>query len=228
MGWVLIVPGNLVFWFRSVPVRVLHKQEWLRWECDVKLATRNEEITFGRNLVCEKIPGESLSLVAQSDMQYSEKRELLVIATESLRKFHETEIDVAGLGRSLLSHGDAAITNVLYDSKTKHAVWFDFDLRHDLRCPAVQRHADDLRSLLFSAVHLFNGDSIEDWIQSQRTAYPIDEVWVALANQVSSRWFAIDVFHHSQIARARKKSGLSARALKHLDRKLVQAISNFA
>ena len=226
-GWILIVPGNLVFWLRCVPVRVLYKREWMRWERDVKLATRNEDVTLGRNLVCQKIPGKSLSSLLQNDMQFSEKKELLFIATQSLKQFHETEVNVAGVGPCLLSHGDASITNVLYDSKTKLAVWFDFDLRHDLRRDAAERHADDLRSLLFSAVHLFDVESIEDWIRSQRVAYPKEEAWVALAKQISSRWFAIDVFHHSQMVRVRKKCGLSRRELKQLDCKLAKAISDF-
>ena len=156
------------------------------------------------------------------------KKEMVRIATESLKKFHESEIDIDGTGRCWLSHGDASITNVLYDPETKLAIWFDFDLRHDFRCDANQRHADDLRSLLFSAVHLFDEDSIEDWIQSQRTSYPNDKVWAALANQLSSRWFAIDVFHHSQMVRVRKKCGLTAKKIKQLDCKLVKAILDFA
>ena len=153
---------------------------------------------------------------------------LLSIATESLRKFHATEIQVAGARSCLLSHGDASINNVLYDSETQVATWFDFDLRHDFRCEATSRHADDLRSLLFSAVHLFDVDSIEDWIRSQRMAYPSDEVWAALAKQLSGRWFAFDIFHRSQIARAREKCGLSSTELGQLDCTLTRAILEIA
>ena len=228
IGWILIVPGNLVFRFRVVPVMVLYKREWMRWERDVRLVTLDEDVTLGRTLVCRKIPGESLLSLINVDTQYSEKIELLSIATESLNKFHATTILVSGVGSFLLSHGDAWLANVLYDSNTKLATWFDFDLRHDLRCEATSRHADDLRSLLFSAVHLFDVDSIEDWIQTQRVAYPSDEVWSALAKQISGRWFAFDFFHHAQMARARRKCGLSVRMLGRLDCKLTQAILNVA
>ena len=228
LGWILIVPGNQVFRLRYVPVRVLHKHEWMRWESDVKLVTRNEKVVFDRSLVCKKISGESLSVVLQNDMQYSEKKELVCIAIESLKKFHETEIIIEGAGRCLLSHGDASIANVLYDQKTKLAEWFDFDLRHDFRCDAVQRHADDLRALMFSAVHKFEVDWIEDLIRTLRAVYPKDEVWIALAKQISSRWFAVDIFHHSQMARVRKTSVLPAKKLKQLDWKLKNAISDFA
>ena len=228
LGWMLIVPGNQVFRLRSVPVRVLHKHEWLRWESDVKLVTRNETVALDRSLVCKKISGESLSIVLQNDMQYSEKKEPVCIAIESLKKFHETEISIEGAGRCLLSHGDASIVNVLYDKKTKLAEWFDFDLRHDLRCDAVQRHADDLRALMFSAVHKFEVDSIEDLIRTLRAVYPKAEVWDALAKQISSRWFAVDIYHHSQMARVRKTSGLQAKKLKQLDCKLKKAISERA
>jgi hypothetical protein len=50
------------------------------------------------------------------------------------------------------SHGDASITNVIYNEKTDRARLIDFELRHEKSLPATARHADDLLVFLLDLV----------------------------------------------------------------------------
>jgi hypothetical protein len=49
------------------------------------------------------------------------------------------------------SHGDAHAGNVFYDDVEDRVVWFDFETLHAATLSDVQRHADDLRALIFSS-----------------------------------------------------------------------------
>ena len=50
------------------------------------------------------------------------------------------------------SHGDASMTNVIYNEKTGRARLIDFEIRHEKSLPATARHADDLLVFLLDLV----------------------------------------------------------------------------
>jgi hypothetical protein len=50
------------------------------------------------------------------------------------------------------SHGDASMTNVIYNEKTERARLIDFEIRHEKSLPATVRHADDLLVFLLDLV----------------------------------------------------------------------------
>ena len=199
----LIFPGNVVFWFRRVPLRVLYNGQWLRWERTLKLALRNESIPAGTELLCETIPGQPLSQqLCDGEVESADRLAWLKIATVALKNLHKETVLQPDFERPIvLSHGDAAVSNVLYCDQTEQAEWFDFDLRHDFRMDADQRHADDLRSLIFSAGVFCPAEELESIVSMVKHEYRCDRVWAALQSQLVSRWFWFDLFHLSQIRR---------------------------
>jgi hypothetical protein len=53
---------------------------------------------------------------------------------------------------SAWSHGDASMTNVIYDEETGRSRLIDFEIRHEKSLPATARHADDLLVFLLDLV----------------------------------------------------------------------------
>ena len=225
-AWSLIFPGNIVFRFRRVPLRVLYNGQWLRWEQTLKLALRNESIPAGTELLCETIPGQPLSQrLCDGEVELADRLAWLKVATTALKNLHKETVLLPGFERPItLSHGDAAISNVLYCDQTEQAEWFDYDLRHDLRMDADQRHADDLRSLIFSAGVFCPAEELESIVSMVKHEYRCDRVWAALQSQLVSRWFWFDLFHLSQIRRMQAISLAGGDELSAKDISLVRLI----
>lgn len=222
-AWPLIFLGNIVFRFRRVPLKVLYRGEWLRWERTLKLALRNESIPAGRELLCEKIPGQPLiHYLSDRQVEPSERFQLIATATRALKSLHKQTVELRGDERPIvLSHGDAAISNVLYCDQTKQAEWFDFDLRHDFHVDVVHRHADDLRSLIFSASIFCWEQELESLVSLIKHEYGCELVWAALQKQLGSRWFWFDLFHLSQARRLRAKAPVGSNKLSATEKALV-------
>jgi len=203
-GWVLILIGNPVLACRQVPVSVLFTSQWIRWEGKIKQVCNGETIPAGHVLVCDQITGVSLTdwLIESCEMK-DRRLEVLKLAVSGLQQFHRLEVDDGRGQRSLLSHGDATLNNALYDAEDRSVQWIDFDLRHWLNVSAPQRHADDLRAFLFSAVRHLPDDEIRGFLSAMRQQYDAPLVWSCLRSQLSSRWFQFDVFHQAQIERGR-------------------------
>ena len=203
-GWGLILIGNLVLACRQVPVGVLFTGPWIRWERTLKQALNDETIPAGRVLICDQLPGVPLAdwLIEVGESKGT-RLKVLEIAMNSLREFHRVEIDDGCGGWVQLSHGDATLNNLLYDVENRSVQWIDFDLRHRFSVPAPQRHADDLRAFLFSAVRHLPEAEIPRFLTSMRQQYEAAAVWECLSDQVASRWFQFDVFHRAQIRRSR-------------------------
>src|SRR5690349_16581331 len=89
-------------------------------------------------------------MVLQDRNQSSGLVAALCLASTALRELHGQSMDVAGSDWQL-SHGDATCHNVLIDNEHHVAHWIDFDIRHRLGLPKLERHADDLRALIFSS-----------------------------------------------------------------------------
>src|SRR5437867_3326198 len=52
------------------------------------------------------------------------------------------------------SHGDGAMSNVIFDATAGRAHLIDFEIIHDTSLPACRRHADDLSVFLLDLVAL--------------------------------------------------------------------------
>ena len=203
-GWLLILIGNPVLACRQVPVTVLLTGKWISWERNVKQAINGDAIPDGHVLICGKVAGAPLTdWLLEFGTTKSNRLKVLQLAIDGMRDLHRLEIDKGCGDRILLSHGDATLNNLLYDAQTHSVQWIDFYLRHRLTVPAPQRHADDLRAFLFSAVRYLPEAEILDFLKAMQQQYDIPPVWSCLRAQLSSHWFRWDVFHQAQIQRGR-------------------------
>ena len=91
----------------------------------------------GRQSVGSHEPGETLT------------PRMLKAAGSEYRRAHHFKYQEFGRG---WSHGDASMTNVIYDEKADRARLIDFEIRHERRLPAAARHADDLLVFLLDMV----------------------------------------------------------------------------
>ena len=89
---------------------------------------------------------------------------------------------------------------------------------------ADQRHADDLRSLIFSAGVFCPAEELESIVSMVKHEYRCDRVWAALQSQLVSRWFWFDLFHLSQIRRMQTVSEAGGNKLVVEDKVLARLI----
>ena len=241
-AWAFVFPANIVLRFRQVPLHVLPRGEWIRWERTLKSTLRNETVLAGAELRCAIISGQPLCELLSDRLLHSrpapdsvktesvktesaQSLALLKTATLALKDLHNTSVRQGDAKSSTrLSHGDAAISNVMYCEETDTAEWFDFDLRHDLQVDAVQRHADDLRSLLFSASLFLPAEDLETLVQVIKHEYQCERVWSALQRQLSSCWFWLDLFHLSQTRRLKQRSPATGLNVAEVEKSLVDLV----
>ena len=143
--------ADLYFRLSGIPIRFWSKAEdWRRWEigCFQMLnGDRYRAFASGANTVCaHKLPGESI-------WEYMNRRTLtrrmLEAAAHEFRRAHQFWSDEFG---GPWSHGDATMTNVIYNHRTGRARLIDFEIVHDKSLPATARHADDLLVFLLDIV----------------------------------------------------------------------------
>jgi hypothetical protein len=135
--------ANLYFRMSGIPVRFWSKTEdWKRWEvkCFKMLnGDRFRTSGSGTNTICvDKVPGESLW---EHMNRGTLTRQMLEAAAHEYCQAHQLWSDEFG---GPWSHGDASMTNVIYNKKTGRARLIDFELVHQKSLPAKSRHADDL------------------------------------------------------------------------------------
>ena len=142
---------NLYFRFADIPIRFWSKvEEWRKWEIgcyEMLNGDRFRAYASGqRCVVAEKLPGENLWVHLN---QGTLTRQMLRAAALEFRRAHEFWTDEF---RGPWSHGDASITNVIYDAKTDRARLIDFEIYHDKSLSAAARQADDLLVFLLDLV----------------------------------------------------------------------------
>jgi len=143
--------ANVYFRLAHVPIRYCSRlSHWQRWEieCYRMLNADGFEIhPLGRNTVCEgKVPGESVWAHLQ---RKTLTRRIVIAAAEEFRRAHRMWSEELG---GYWSHGDASMSNVIYDPATRRARLIDFEIIHDKSLPAAERHADDLMVFLLDLV----------------------------------------------------------------------------
>jgi hypothetical protein len=143
--------ANLYFRISSIPIRFWSKvEDWRRWESEcfrMLNGDRFRVFASGVKTVCvDKLPGKTLW---EHLNRGTLTRQMLEAAGRELRRAHQLWNDEFGGG---WSHGDATMSNVLYDKKTDRARMIDFEIIHDKSVPAKSRHADDLLVFLLDVV----------------------------------------------------------------------------
>jgi hypothetical protein len=142
---------NLYFRFADIPIRFWSKvEEWRQWEIgcyEMLNGDRFRAYASGqRCVVAEKLPGENLWTHLNEGTL---TRKMLRAAAHEFRRAHQFWSDEF---RGPWSHGDASITNVIYDAKANRARLIDFEIYHDKSLSAAARQADDLLVFLLDLV----------------------------------------------------------------------------
>ncbi len=142
---------NLYFRVAGIPIRFWSKlDEWRRWEVDCYQMLNGDRFrayeSGKRVVVAEKLPGQSLWEHLNGGTL---TKQMLRAAAAEFRRAHGFWSDEF---RGRWSHGDASITNVIYDAKTNRARFIDFEIYHDQALSAAARQADDLLVFLLDLV----------------------------------------------------------------------------
>jgi tRNA A-37 threonylcarbamoyl transferase component Bud32 len=149
VSWAITGLANFYFGMAGLPIRFLSGRKWQRWEagCFRLMNEGFEASAVGEDRVwADHVPGENLFDVMRAERL---RREMVEAAGRELRRCHERfseELDGAW------SHGDATMSNVIYDQRTGRARLIDFEIVHVKRLGAAERHADDLLVFLLDLV----------------------------------------------------------------------------
>ena len=175
---------NLYFRVAGIPIRFWSKlNEWRRWEVDCYEMLNGDRFhahaSGKRCVVAEKLPGKNLW---EHLNRGTLTRGMLRAAAAEFRRAHQFWSDEF---RGRWSHGDASITNVIYDAKTGRARFIDFEIYHDKSLSAAARHADDLLVFLLDLVGTVPG---RQWLSFATTfleGYGDLQVITQLRNQLN-------------------------------------------
>ena len=151
------------FYFRAagIPIRYLSDvREWRRWEARCFQMLNGDrfraKVRDSRTLTLDKLPGDNLW---DHMNRGTLTPRMLKAAGSEYRRAHHFKNEDFGSG---WSHGDASMTNVIYNEKTGRARLIDFEIRHEKSLPATARHADDLLVFLLDLV---SSVSSRQWIR---------------------------------------------------------------
>ena len=141
------------FYFRAagIPIRYLREvREWRRWEARCFQMLNGDpfrtKVRDSRTVVLDKLPGDNLW---DHMNRGTLTPRMLKAAGSEYRRAHHFKNEEFG---SAWSHGDASMTNVIYNEKTGRARLIDFEIRHEKSLPATARQADDLLVFLLDLV----------------------------------------------------------------------------
>jgi len=141
------------FYFRAagIPIRYLSDvREWRRWEARCFQMLNGDrfraKVRDSRTVTLDKLPGDNLW---DHMNRGTLTPRMLKAAGSEYRRAHHFKNEEFGSG---WSHGDASMTNVIYNEKTERARLIDFEIRHEKSLPATARHADDLLVFLLDLV----------------------------------------------------------------------------
>ena len=142
---------NLYFRVADIPIRFWSKvDEWQRWEIDCFEMLNGDRFHASasgpRTVIADKLPGESLW---EHLNRGTLTRKMLIAAATEFRRAHEFWNDEF---RGRWSHGDASITNVIYDAPNNRARLIDFEIYHEKSLATAARQADDLLVFLLDLV----------------------------------------------------------------------------
>jgi len=151
------------FYFRAadIPIRYLSDlREWRRWEARCFQMFNGDrfhaKVRDSRTVTLDKLPGDNLwDHMNRGTLTPG----MLKAAGSEYRRAHHFKNEDFGSG---WSHGDASMTNVIYNEKTGRARLIDFEIRHEKSLPATARHADDLLVFLLD---LAGRVSSRQWIR---------------------------------------------------------------
>ena len=176
--------ANLYFRMSSIPIRFWSKvEDWRCWESEcfqMLNGDRFRVFASGVKTVCvDKLPGKNLW---EHLNRGTLTRQMLEATGREFRRAHQLWSHEFGDG---WSHGDATMSNVLYDEKTGRARMIDFEIIHDKSVPAKSRHADDLLVLMLDILAIAPSRQWLPFALCFLNAYGDTEVIAELENQLA-------------------------------------------
>jgi glycosyltransferase involved in cell wall biosynthesis len=201
----IIAPGNLYLRWLDSKVRVLPDRIWRRWEFAVHRQLYGIECRVDSRgwLLVPFWPGTVVAgYGADIRLARDERLRALATASHALRRLHLIDIFLYDGTRGRFSHGDATLRNVIYDPESARAHWFDFDTVHDPCEPALGRHADDLRALLYSALETFSDVPVPVILETVNSAYDHLAVWDQLRVMRDRKLLHVTSYHLAQASPA--------------------------
>jgi tRNA A-37 threonylcarbamoyl transferase component Bud32 len=146
MGWTIARLANFYFRLAKIPIQLCDDpQTWQNWEigCFRMLNPTFSAVGISPREVCiERLPGECLWTHLKHGTL---EPRMLEAAGREYRRAHSFWSAHFG---GPWSHGDATLSNCLYDEEEDRIRLIDFEIVHDKSLSAAQRHADDLLVLL--------------------------------------------------------------------------------
>ncbi len=152
--------GNYFLQYQKCDVEILATDKWIRWENAVQNEMKQSdsgetaELYKGRPQAFNRrhISGSSLwDLLKKGRYSDDQKFSAVRWAFDSLGRLHRRQADWGSGIIQSVSHGDATAHNVIVNLDLQEANWIDFDIRHLPHLSDLDRRADDLRALAFSA-----------------------------------------------------------------------------
>ena len=215
---------NLYFRVADIPIRFWSKvKDWQRWEVDCFNMLNGDRFraqTSGQRVViAEKLPGENLW---EHLNRGTLTRRMLIAAASEFRRAHQFWSDEF---RGRWSHGDASITNVIYEASTQRARLIDFEIYHEKSLATAARQADDLLVFLLDLVGTL---PTRQWLPFAMTfleAYGDVEVIAQLRTQLDLPgglawiWWGVRTNFTNQAKVKRRLSNLSRAIAKILRRR---------
>jgi len=136
--------ANFYFSMAHIPIRFCsNPREWQHREVDSFRILNTGHSAFAPDsstVAAQKLPGENLF----SHLKHGTlTRKMVIAAGREYRRCHELH-----LHGDNWTHGDATMSNVLYDASTGRCRLIDFELHHVCDLPLNQRRADDLHVFL--------------------------------------------------------------------------------
>ena len=163
--------GSIVIWFGNRFLSLagsgigmfVRARDWMAWEthCAQLLYPARPVVKFGPGNAVGLPEVSGLSLRQMLHRHETDLRAFAAAARE-LRRAHQIPCSVY---QAAWSHGDLHLDNILFDSATNQATLIDFDTRHELGLPPVQRHADDLKVMLLELI----ATADDEWIRPATT-----------------------------------------------------------
>ena len=203
----LIRAGNVYLRWIRADVRVLDDAEWRAKEREFHRRAYGIECDVDDRgwLILPYRPGVTLARYAAAGrIPLEERLQALATSCRALQTLHRIEIPSLRDGPEPFSHGDATLRNVVLDAEGGLAHWIDLDTAHESGMAALDRHADDLRALLYSSAATFRDASMEDVIRAVRRGYEGSAVWDRLRDRLSRAPIHANAFH---LAQARVEAG---------------------
>jgi hypothetical protein len=174
---------NLYFRVADIPIRFWSKvNEWQRWEIDCFNMLNDDRFqahaSGSRVVIADKLPGESLW---EHLNRGTLTRKMLTAAAVEFRRAHQFWSDEF---RGRWSHGDASITNVIYEASTNRARLIDFEIYHEKSLATAARQADDLLVFLLDLVGTLQTRQWIPFVKTFLEAYGDKEVIAQLRTQL--------------------------------------------